>query len=279
MSLPYISVIVAVYNGAATLQRCIDSVARQTLVRKELIIIDGGSKDGTVALLGANREQLAYWVSERDCGIYDAWNKGVRQARGEWICFIGADDYFWDEQVLARMAENLVKLQADINVAYGQVMLLDRYGGPLYPIGEPWPEVKTRFLQVMSIPHPGLMHRQTLFARYGGFDTSFRIAGDYEFLLRELKDGEAVFIPDIVTVGMGHGGISSSPENSLKALWETRRAQKMHGQPYPKSLWLMAMTRICLRLLLWNLFGEDKARKLLDLARRLNGLPPYWTKT
>ncbi|MEQ1667696.1 MAG: glycosyltransferase [Sulfuriferula sp.] len=90
-STPLISIIIAVYNGKATLQQCIDSVVQQTYSNKELIIIDGGSKDGTVELLEENRNKFSYWESEPDRGIYNAWNKGLTQAKGEWICFLGAD--------------------------------------------------------------------------------------------------------------------------------------------------------------------------------------------
>jgi len=261
------------------LQQCIDSVARQTYANIELIIIDGGSKDGTVDLLMANSEQINYWISEPDSGIYNAWNKGLSRAKGEWICFLGADDYFWDAQVLDRMASKLVTIPTDIRVAYGQIMLLNNDGGKLYPIGEPWNEVKERFKQVMCIPHPGLMHRRSLFEQHGNFDESFRIGGDYELLLRELKTAEAIFVPDIIMIGMRQGGLSSSPSNSIESMWDIRRAQRMHGLIFPGHFWMMAMIRVYLRLILWNLIGEKMTRKLLDLGRRAKGLPLYWTKT
>lgn len=276
---PLISIIVAVFNGAKTLQQCIDSVAQQTYANKELIIIDGGSKDGTVDLLESNRELIVYWLSEPDTGIYNAWNKGLSRAKGEWICFFGADDFFWDAQVLDRMASQLTIIPPDIRVAYGQIMLLNNDGGNLYPIGEPWTEVKERFKQVMSIPHPGLMHRRSLFEQNGNFDESFRIGGDYELLLRELKDADAVFVPDIIMVGMRQGGLSSSPANSIESMWDIRRAQKMHGLHRPGLSWIMAMMRVYLRLILWNLIGERRTRKFLDFARSIKGLPSYWTKT
>jgi len=274
-----ISVIVAVFNAVDTLQQCIDSVAQQTYANIELIIIDGGSKDGTVDLLMANSEQINYWISEPDSGIYNAWNKGLSRAKGEWICFLGADDYFWDAQVLDRMALKLATIPTDIRVAYGQIMLLNNDGENLYPIGEPWSEIKERFKQVMIIPHPGLMHRRSLFEQHGNFDESFRIGGDYELLLRELKTAEAIFVPDIIMIGMRQGGLSSSPSNSIEAMWDIRRAQKMHGLIFPGYFWMMAVIRVYLRLILWNLAGEEMTRKLLDLGRRVKGLPLYWTKT
>ncbi|MDH4088423.1 MAG: glycosyltransferase [Nitrospira sp.] len=277
---PLISIVVAAYNGAATLQQCINSVALQTYPHKELIIIDGGSTDGTAELLKTNQQLITYWSSEPDQGIYHAWNKALPRARGEWICFLGADDHFWDEHVLTKMAEELAKLPADIRVAYGQIMLLNGAGEGLYAIGEPWERLKQRFLKSMCIPHPGMMHRRSLFEQHGGFDESFRIAGDYELLLRELKTADAVFVQELVMVGMRQGeGESSHPAATLRVLQETRRAQRMHGQWLPSSRWLFSVMKVYLRLLLWRVFGEPIARKTLDFGRRLMGQPAYWTRT
>lgn len=276
---PIVTIIIAVFNGAKTLQQCIDSVAQQTYPNKELIIIDGGSKDGTVDLLKANQGKITYWVSEPDHGIYNAWNKGLAQAQGEWLCFLGADDYFLNAQVLERLAVQLNKLPPDIRVAYGQIMIVNTEGASLYPLGEPWGKIKGRFKQVMCIPHPGAMHRYSLFEQHGQFDESFHIAGDYELLLRELKAADAFFMPDIITVAMRQGGISSTPAHSLVQLREVRRAQQMHGQYFPGRFWLMAMMRAYMRLLLWSALGERMARKALDLGRRMMGLPPFWTRT
>lgn len=275
-----ITIVVAVYNGATTLHQCIDSVARQTYPHKELIIIDGGSTDGTVELLKANNPKITYWSSEPDRGIYHAWNKALSKATSEWICFLGADDYLWDEHVLTRMAEELEKFPLHIRVAYGQIMLLNGGGERLYAIGEPWGRLKQRFLKSMCVPHPGMMHRRSLFELHGGFDESFRIAGDYELLLRELKIADAAFIPNLVTVGMLQGkGESSDPSATLRVLHETRRAQRMHGQRFPSSSWFFSILKAYLRLLLWHILGEVTARKALDCGRRLMRQPAYWTRT
>lgn len=278
-STPLITVIVAVFNGAKTLQQYIDSVAHQSYPNKELIIIDGGSNDGTVDLLKANNEQIKYWISEPDKGIYNAWNKGLSQAKGDWICFLGADDYFWDAQVLERMAAALAKLHPSIRVAYGQIMLLNNDGESLYPVGEPWQKVKERFKQLMCIPHPGAMHRRSLFDECGGFDESFRIAGDYELLLRELKSADAVFIPDLVVVGMRYGGVSSNPKNALASLFEVRRAQRKQGLRVPGLIWLFSILKLYVRIFLWGVMGEPSARKILDLGRHMLRKPSIWTKT
>jgi len=276
--IPLISIIVAVYNGANTLQRCIDSIARQSYANKQLIIIDGGSNDGTLELLQANQQYIDFMLSEPDTGISNAWNKGLVHVKGQWVCFLGADDYFRDDQVLSTLSKHLVQLPASIRVAYGQIMLVNSIGEELYLSGSPWPMVKERFKQLMSIPHPGTMHRSNLFEQFGLFNESFRIAGDYEMLLRELKSSDAAFIPDLVTVVMPQGGVSSTPENSLLQLREVRAAQRLQGLSRPGISWLMAMTRVYIRLFLWRVLGETTTRKLLDFGRHCMGLPSFWTR-
>lgn len=277
---PLISIIVAVFNGVATLQQCIDSVALQTYPHKELIVIDGGSKDGTVDLLKENQGKITYWISEPDRGIYNALNKGLAQAKGDWICFLGADDFFWNAQVLEQMAEHLVKLPHNMRVAYAQIMLLNTNGEQIYSVNEPWEKIKIRFKQIMCIHHQGVMHRRSLFDLHGKFEESFKITGDYEFLLRELKTADAYFIPNLVLAGMRQGsGVSSNPLNGLKLCHEIRRAQRMHGLWLPSRIWLMVTARAYLRLLVWKIFGERLSRKLLDVGRRMMGKPAFWTKT
>lgn len=87
-----ISVVIATYNCAETLQDCLDSIYAQTYPDIDIVVIDGGSKDATVQVIRSNEEYLGYWISEPDRGIYDAWNKAIIQAKGEWVYFLGADD-------------------------------------------------------------------------------------------------------------------------------------------------------------------------------------------
>jgi hypothetical protein len=158
-------------------------------------------------------------------------------------------------------------------------MLLNHKGESLYLLGKPWEVARLRFTQSMSLPHQGVLHRKELFARQGNFDESFRIAGDYELLLREVKSGEAAFIPNIVMTGMRQGGVSSNPKNSLALLREIRRAQKLHLNAGPSFVWLVAVARVYIRIFLWRTVGENSARRLLDLGRKLRGQPAFWTRT
>src|SRR3990170_1119466 len=102
---PLFTIIVATLNSAHRLPRCIASFAGQTYPRRELIVMDGGSTDGTVDIIRTQGPAVAYWESSPDRGIYHAWNKALAHAHGEWICFLGADDYFWSPTSLSRVAE------------------------------------------------------------------------------------------------------------------------------------------------------------------------------
>ncbi len=278
LSEPKITVIVAVYNGEKTLQQCIDSVANQTYKNKELIIIDGGSTDTTVRMLQDNQSKIAVWISEPDQGICDAWNKGILKSQGDWLCFLGADDYLWDETVLARIAGKLAKLPSDIRVAYGRVMITSQNGQPLRLRGKSWKSVKRRIRQKMGIPHQAAMHRRDLFDEHGMFDLSFRIAGDYDFLLRELQNKDAAYMGDIIVSGMRVGGISNSIYNAQLVLEEFRRAQKKRDYRYPGLFWIKARLFVQMRIFLCDVLGEARARKFLDQSRRMFGKRAYWTR-
>jgi glycosyltransferase involved in cell wall biosynthesis len=273
---PLITVVTAVLNGERYLEQTIQSVMQQTYENVEYIVIDGGSTDGTLDIIKKYDHSIDYWISEIDAGIYSGMNKGVALATGEWISFINADDFLWSERVLERVATSLARLPYEVRIAYGQIMLLTSSGENLHVIGKPWDKVKRRFKYEMAIPHPAVMHRYSLFQKNGLFNESFRSAGDYEMLLRELIKGEAAFIQNTIVAGMRQGGISSRPEQAMNSLREVRRAQRLNGLTLPGSIWLMAVFRFYIRLLLWRVLGERLARKLLDLGRRIMGLPPVW---
>lgn len=273
---PPISVIVATFNAVATLDRCIKSVAGQTYRNKELIVIDGGSKDGTVEILKANADKVAYWISEPDRGIYHAWNKAFGQAHGDWICFLGADDYLWDEHVLHQMAPHLSRVFPDTRVVYGQVALVNESGVELNRFGKPWPEIRHSFMagEALNI-HQATFHHRSLFEVRGTFDESFRIAGDYDLLLRELRDGQAVFVPCLVTA-MQHGGVSSNPASKMTTIREIMKAMRSNGIKPPMSVY-WAWFRAVAHAWLYRIVGERVSGGLADGYRSLTGKKRLWT--
>jgi glycosyltransferase involved in cell wall biosynthesis len=118
---PLISIVTVVLNGAATLERTIQSVAQQVFRDYEYLVIDGGSTDGTVDLLRKYESSITYWKSEPDEGLYDAMNKAVRQARGQWLLFLGADDL-----LAANLADIAPLLREPDTVYYGDVYMPGR---------------------------------------------------------------------------------------------------------------------------------------------------------
>src|SRR6185503_6218660 len=155
---PLISVIVAVKNCVETIDACLDSFRLQAYSYKELIVIDGASSDSTVEILKRRSSELSYWISEPDAGIYSAWNKGLRVAKGDWITFLGADDRFADSNVLRTMASALADAtRLDRRVVYGSISRVTKTGATLGTRSCPWDEAKKGFFSQMTIPHPGLM--------------------------------------------------------------------------------------------------------------------------
>jgi glycosyltransferase involved in cell wall biosynthesis len=216
---PLVTVITAVFNGYDCIVNCLESVQEQDYPHVEHIVLDGGSNDGTVEILRRYDDRVALWISEPDSGVYDAWNKGLELARGDWVAFLGADDIYLAGAIGAYMKLAGENPEAEFLSSRAR---LDHPTGYAPVFGGPWEW--PRFSTAMSTIHVGSMHRRSLFERYGKFDTSYRIAGDYEYLLRAREHLRAAYTPSI-TVVMRAGGLS----DSTAGLYEARRAKVARG--------------------------------------------------
>jgi len=249
---PLITIVVAVFNNKNSLGRCIESVNKQTYPHKELIIIDGGSTDGTVEILKNYNDRIAYWESKPDRGIYHAWNKALKHAHGEWLCFAGADDYFYNTQTLENIVPHLNRaIASGIKLVYGQIVRVDEAGQPVRVLGKPWEKIswQIRYGMPLHFPHPGMMHHQSLFREHGRFDQAFKIAADYEFLLRELKnEKKKALYTGFKTMGSQIGGLSSA--NQLATLKEARKARLKNKLPGFSWFWAAVYIRAIIRKLL-----------------------------
>jgi glycosyltransferase involved in cell wall biosynthesis len=218
-----VSVIVAVFNRAPTLRRCLDSIFEQSGSTFEVIVCDGGSTDGSREILETNSSRLAYWQSQTDHGVPHAWNMALAHMTGEWVCFLGADDRFAQRNTLARLLD--AANDPAINYVSGQALLIDDSGQARRLVGTRWDWERMKRYQ--HIAHPGSLHRSDLFARYGNFDESYRIACDYEFLLRVGRDLRAAFVAEPVTE-MGISGQSNT--QPWRAFRENRRIHASHPE-------------------------------------------------
>lgn len=222
-----ISVITASYQDLAGMEAVAEALRRQTSQSFEWLVADGGSCDGTVEWLEGAGDIVDWWVSSPDRGIFDAWNRAILQATGDWIIFLGGGDYFAADDSLERAIAALQDVPEDMLIAYGRVNLAKSSGEVVQSIGHPWDATQFR-TRGMCIPHQATFHRSTLFRQHGLFDVDSFGTGTYEMLLRYLKNNHAYYFDQIVTV-MELGGISTQPKNHLHFLKAYWKAQKKHG--------------------------------------------------
>lgn len=204
----------------ATIRDAIDSVLSQDYPGIEYIIIDGGSTDGTGEVVRGYGSRIDFFVSERDRGIYDAMNKGLARARGDVIGMLNADDVYSDSQVVSVLMAAMTAARTD--AVFADVVYVDpsdlsrevRY----YDSGRWRP---ARFRYGLMPAHPTFFVKRELYARVGAFSPDFRIAGDYEMLVRILYRARAsyVHVPRPV-VRMRTGGVST---RSLRQSWLLNR--------------------------------------------------------
>jgi len=180
--LPLISIITPVLNAKKEIERNIDAVQRQTYANKEHIIVDGGSTDGTLDVLKRKNNEVDYWLSEADAGIYDAMNKGIDAAKGEWLYFLGVDDYFYRHDTLMSVIER-ARITDDVTLLLGDIR---------YPDGKKFrSRLDHKIYFKNTIHHQGALYRRSVFEkfRYGQSASAscakhFRISGDYQLNLR-----------------------------------------------------------------------------------------------
>ncbi len=275
---PQISIVIAVKNAHNSLQKCIDSIRCQTYQDMELLIMDGGSEDGTVEIINKNSQYIAYWESRQDRGIAHAWNKALRHTKGQWILFIGADDTLRDKLVLEKAATSLIQAsRLGKRLAYGKVELKDQKGNHLQVLGQDWGKIKERFFTERDeIPHPACFHHSSLFEDYGPFDQEFLIAMDYEFLIRVLLREEPFFMDEIITT-MAFGGLSHHPATLLQTHNEAHMALLRHGLTCRNVKF--TINHLAYKILGALLFfvGEKAARWYLDTLRIVSGKSRVWT--
>jgi glycosyltransferase involved in cell wall biosynthesis len=190
MDKPLVSIITIVYNGEKHIEQTINSVFAQTWPHIEYIIIDGGSKDNTVSIIKKYESRLAYWISEPDKGISDAFNKGLRQAKGEWVGIINADDWYETDAV-----QKVIDTAGNNDVVFGNVQY--------------WKNSAKSFIQIsnleylekeVSIIHPAVFIKRAAYEKFGFFDTSLRCAMDYELLLRmKINHCSFVHVPVVIS--------------------------------------------------------------------------------
>lgn len=200
MTLPVISIITIVFNGEKHLEQTIRSVLDQNYASIQYIIIDGGSTDNSLSIIKKYEKDLYFWVSEKDKGISDAFNKGIARATGEIVGIINADD--WYE---ANTFERVAGKMGDADICFGDIQF--------------WKNDQKEFIQKgnlkllskeITIIHPTVFVKRKIYESYGGFDLHYRCAMDYDLLLKlKVNNCQFMYLPFILA-NMRWGGLSDS---------------------------------------------------------------------
>jgi len=200
---PILTIIIPTFRAEKTLKASLDSVLPQDLPGWELLIMDGGSDDGTLGLAQAyaGRDPRIRLFSGPDKGVYDAMNKGIREARGEWLYFLGSDDRLQDEKVLSAILS--LPDRDEYDLLYGNVVG-DSYNG-IYDGEFGYEKLLSR-----NVSHQAIFYRKEVFRRLGDYDLRYKAYADWEFNIRCFSDARVrIRYVDRVIARFGPGGISS----------------------------------------------------------------------
>ncbi|MDR0864809.1 MAG: glycosyltransferase [Candidatus Symbiothrix sp.] len=194
-----LSIITINLNNQDGLRKTIESVVSQSFTDFEYIVIDGGSTDGSIEIIKQYQEKITYWVSEPDKGIYNAMNKGILQAKGEYCLFLNSGDYLYNSKVLQLFFDNEVKE----DIVYGKIANHIDYPSKL----------RFSFMLAWSLPHPAGFIKRDLFGKIGLYEESNKIISDWAFFMLAIYVYQCSYkhIPIIISV-FDRGGISSSAD-------------------------------------------------------------------
>ncbi len=224
-----VSIITVSFNSAKTIEETIKSVLKQDYQKIEYIIVDGGSTDGTLDIIKKYKDGISKFISEPDNGIYNAMNKGIRLATGDVIAILNSDDIYADNTIISQMIEFIKN--NDLDGAYGDLVYIDsanenhtsRYWkAGLYQKGA--------FRYGWVIPHPTFFCRKSIFDKYGYFNEGFRIAADFDLMLRfiEVNRIKIGYLPKII-VKMRTGGKANVLKGVIKGNSEIIKSFRLNG--------------------------------------------------
>ncbi len=228
-----ISIITVCYNSESTIIDTIESVINQTYSNIEYIIVDGKSKDRTLEIIQSYNNKISKWISESDYGLYDAMNKGISMATGDFIGILNSDDKYFSEKTIEQIVD--FHLKNNIDASIGNIIQREQSSKikRLYSSKYWRPEkLKIGFMP----PHPSIFIKKDLFNKFGNYSCDFKIGADYELIVRFfLKNRINWKYSGIITTSMLTGGLSSSGLSSYITITkEITKALKMNNIAFNK---------------------------------------------
>jgi len=202
-----VSVITINLNNKAGLKRTFESVISQNLPEIEYLVIDGGSTDGSKAFIEENSGKIDFWLSEKDSGVYDAMNKGIKNSRGEYLIFLNSGDCFSAPDSVSK----LISTSQGEDLVYGNLKVeeSDKSWIKKYP-----ENLNFRYFYFESLPHPACLISRRLFDQVGLYDTSLKIASDWKFFMQSIVKHHCTYkYVDQLISNFAYDGMSSTSEN------------------------------------------------------------------
>lgn len=259
---PLFSVITVVFNGAAHLEQAITSVTGQTCTDFEYIVIDGGSDDGSLDIIKKYRSHIDYWVSKPDNGIYDAMNKGIAKAAGEYIGMLNADDWY-EPDFLEKMSQRITAPVDRDKVIYCNYYSHDEAFSPPLKTAE---TSVLKYWRGMTVSHQAMLVPRAIYQRLGPYSLDYRFASDYEYLLRMLKNKVSFEGLDFYGINFRRGGSSTTYMN--RSIGEVSRIVRAYFGVFSKEYLLFLLTNRLpsllgiVRRLLTRIIGKQATDKL-----------------
>jgi glycosyltransferase involved in cell wall biosynthesis len=261
MSAPLISVITVVYNGQQYLAQTIQSIMAQSYKNIEYIIIDGGSTDGTVDIIRKYEKHISKWISEPDKGLYDAMNKGIQMASGDYIGIVNADDYY--EPNTVELIVNELGKGNTADVFFGDLFFIS----PYFPKKVLLDDYKGQNLeQSLTIWHPTVFVKRICYQTYGGFDLQYRIAADYDLLLRYKRAGLHFHYINAPLSNFRIDGLSSY---NIKAVHEKYKYQKK-GLGFVREILKLYLQRSLLKVLGQKKYQQFRYKYLFSKYKKID---------
>jgi glycosyltransferase involved in cell wall biosynthesis len=244
---PLVSIVTPSYNQAAFVEQTLESVLSQDDVPVEYLVIDGGSTDGTAALLARYGPRLAYWVSERDAGQAQAINKGLRRAKGEIVAYLNSDDLYLPGAL--RQVAGLFAARPDVDLVYGDCQVIDDQGQVLGLLPRHPFDLQRLIQRAEFIPQPAAFWRRRLHDRLGYFDEGLHFAMDYDFFVRAGRAGRVEVLPVPLAAFRLHGG-SKTIAREDRHWRECLAVSQRHGlRPWHPWFWIRRLRHLGLRAL------------------------------
>lgn len=270
--MPKVSIITINYNDANGLEKTIQSVVSQIVKDYEFIVIDGGSTDKSTDVIKKYADKISYWVSEKDNGIYDAQNKGILKATGDYLVFLNSGDRFFNQNALAEFCD--FEKSNKKKVVYGKSNVIDVDGTSR--IMSPPEKLDLNFWYSNTLNHQAVFMHASMFAKYGSFSTHYKYASDFEHLFKVfLKEPLEFAYLNSIVCNYDNTGLTSKDEFHRLIIQERIQIMKLYvsNSVYSemRSVYMNTLTfkRKCIVIITENKFLKMILKPIYKLYKKI----------